>query len=269
MTTTVVDLRTAPTYPRKNSVICYERLTGTWTATESLTAFPVTNLNNEATDDMWLSTDTNTATVDFGAAQTFDSVCLQTVIGDFVDALEYSTDNVSWSVIYNTPVAAVDTMSYLFDQVTARYFRITVSAATSADYTGLAVIFIGDALVTDRPAVYGGATRIVHARADEIADEMSEDGQWLGSTIQRKGFDFKIEWQNLGAAGGADWYEDNFDPFALNRIGKPFFLLPRPAAESDTANDVLYCISTSNIVPQNGTLNWKNVSISCRGFGSD
>lgn len=263
----IIDLRSVFTYPQANSVICYQQLAGTWTATSSLTAFPVTNLANDTTDDAWLALDTQTATVDFGANKTISYVALQTVVGDFVDAVQYSTNGTDWTTIHNTPTAAQNTMLYLFNSVTARYVRVTVSAATALDYAGLSVVFIGLALVTDRPAVYGGATRIVHARADEIADEMSEEGQWLGSTVQRKGYDFKVEWNHLGAVGGATWYQNNFDVFAEDRIGKPFFIAPRPSPASDTKDDVLYCVSKSNIVPTNGIRNFKDVSLSLRGFG--
>lgn len=243
------------------AVIVWDNLPGTWTATSARASFPVINLAEESTDDLWLADDVTAADaiIDFGSNKTVGAVFAYVAEGESLQVAS-STDGSTYTVIDSGDTA--DNTLFLFDDVTARYIRLRISSAVAADL-GLAVAIIGEQLVMER-SVYQGLTPTNLARSSEIRPQISEAGNWLGSTIQRRGFSPSITWNNLKA----QWYRDNFEPFAKDRIGKPFVIAWRPQADKPSENDVLYAISSSDVVPENtGPRDYMSVTLEMRGFG--
>lgn len=259
MTSIIHDSRTGADDTK--AVIVWDNLAGDWTATSELAAFPAINLAEESTDDLWLADNVTSAdaTIDFGSNKTVGAVFAYVVEGESIQ-VAYSTDDVTYTVIDSG--ATDDNTLFLFDDVTARYIRLRITAAAAADL-GLAVAIIGEKLVMQR-SVYQGLTPTNLARDSQIRPQISESGNWLGSTIQRRGFSPPITWSNLKA----QWYRDNFEPFAKDRIGKPFVIAWRPESGKPSENDVLYAISPSDVVPENsGPRDYMSVTLEMRGFG--
>lgn len=244
------------------SLFLWDNLSGDWTATSERSSFPVTNLNNDTTDDMWLSQSVTSADaiIDFGSNQAVDAVYCFVAHADSVQ-IAYSTDNVTYTVIDSG--SAADNTLFAFDAVTARYIRIRLTAAVAASL-GLAVAFVGQMMVTEQPANYTGVNPSRYARNTQIRPQISESGNWLGSTIQRRGFDVSLEWSHVDA----DWVETELEPFLVDRIGKPFVLAWRPQTDSPYENDVRYVVSEQDIVPQiTGPRRLMSFSVDLKGFG--
>jgi hypothetical protein len=171
--------------------------------------------------------------------------------------LESSTDNVAWTTRLTMTPADDTTIIGIIAAVSARYWRLRIAGATAPT---VGVVYLGQVLTMPR-TIYGGHTPITLARVTAVRPVLSETGQWLGATQERKGFKTSFAWKNLTAA----WYRENFDPFvATNPRARPFFIAWRPKTFPAEA---AYCWANDDISPSNtGTRDFMEVGMSVEGF---
>ncbi len=229
--------------------------------TAGVTGFPLTAVVNPATYERYKpSALPATLSCDAGAAVTVDYVGIAAhTLGSTASTayLESSTDNVTWTTRLTLAPTTDQTIMGLIDPVAARYWRLRVTGTTAPT---IGVVKIGEVLTMPR-TIYGGHTPLTLARVTAVRPVLSETGQWLGATQERKGFKTSFAWKHLGAA----WYRANFDQFvATNPRVSPFFIAWRPYSFPD---EVGYCWANDDIAPSNsGTRDWMDVGMSVEGF---
>lgn len=246
-------------YPLTHARIGYESIAtiGNVTGTAGLSGYPLSNLSNPATYEQYRP-DSLTATIniDAGESVTCDYVGIQQRNVTLVK-IYHSTDGVSYTLLqeYNTGNKNGADMA-LFEETSARYWRVEVTG----DNISISAFKIGKALAMSRP-IYGGHSPITLNQTVATRPNMSETGQYLGSSVKRKGFTSSYDWQNLKAR----WYRDNFDPFVNSYPqANPFFMAWRPLT---FPSEVAYCLATGNISPSNmGVKDFMSVSMNVEGF---
>lgn len=233
----------------------------TLSGTAGTTGFPLSAISNPATYERYTpSAMPATVTADAGAAVACDYVAIAAHdLGSkgCMVIVESSTDNVNWTSRLAIIPADDTTIMGLFAQVTARYWRLSIYGATAPT---IGVVYLGTILTMQRN-IYGGHSPLVLSRITAVRPSLSETGQWLGATQERKGLSGAFAWKNLTAS----WYRQNFDPFvATNPRVKPFFIAWRPESHPE---DVGYCWATADIKPSNmGIKDLMEVSMQVEGF---
>ena len=195
--------------------------------------------------------------VDLGTAQPVDYFAM---VGKNAAAynLSYSLDDVSFTPISSISDASISARMGIFEKTTARYWRIAIGGLNSS--FDIANIKLGLTLVMHRP-IYGGHTPVTMGRNIIKKPNISEGGEFLGSTVIRKGLNTSYDYQHLPA----DWYRENFDPFAKHaENGNTFYIAWRP---EDYPLEVGYCLSNSEITPSNmGVRDLMQVNFSVVGY---
>ena len=235
-----------------NSVITSAGLTGTTGEAN----YPLTNVLNPATYERYKPTTPTTCTIDIDSLSSVNVDYVGIQARGVTNVLIYSsTDDVTYTLRAEFNPTGNAIMA-LFEEVTARYYRVVLSGS---DLTVIA-LKVGKALAMQR-AIYGGHTPITLGRVNAVRPNMSETGQFLGASIQRKGFSTGFSWDNLKA----DWYRANFDLFVQSQPRvQPFFIAWRPESYP---NEVAYCWATGDITPNNtGTKDFMSVSMNVEGF---
>lgn len=144
--------------------------------------------------------------------------------------------------------------------ISARRVRLTVTGGGATRTAG--IIRVGKALELPIP-IYGGHGPISWNRRSEIEPQVSETGQWLGATIKRRSLQASYAWEYLAA----DWYAENFEPFAQTLPARPFGIIGNPSLMGQA--DVGWCRALSDPSPQNmGVRNYLAVSLDVTGFWS-
>lgn len=234
------------------------------TVSGAVTNFPGTAVVNPATYERWQPSGLPaTLTVDAGESVDVDyiGIAAHTLFSNSCSVTaQYSTDNSSWVDVDEFSPGDNGAIMMLFTKVSARYWRISI-AGTSAPLVG--VVYIGKALEMERP-IYGSHSPITMSRVTAVRPNISEKGQWLGSSVEREGLRTTFSWQHLTAA----WYRANFDKFVANKPrANPFFIAWRP---SKYPEEVGYCWATNDIRPQNmGIRDYMEVSMSVEGYQGD
>lgn len=246
-------------YPLTHARIGYQSIVtiNNVSGTAGLSGYPITNLSNPATFEQYRP-DGTTATINIDAGQsvTCDYVAMQqrNVTGV---SIYYSTDDVTYTLLqdYNTGGINGADMA-LFDETSARYWRVVLTG----DNMVISAFKVGKALAMQR-AIYGGHTPILLNPSVVTRPNLSETGQFLGSSVKRKGFSTSFAWENLKAS----WYRDNFDLFVKSYPqANPFFIAWRPLTFQ---KEVAYCLATGNISPSNiGVKDFMSVSMNVEGF---
>lgn len=178
--------------------------------------------------------------IDLGTAQDVDYVGL---VGKSLISfnLKYSNDGITYTEILALSDASKVAKLGLFELTTARYWQLTVGGANGS--LDIANVKLGLSLAMYRP-IYGGHTPLSLSRSTVSKPNISEGGEFLGSTIIRKGFNTSYDFQHLPAS----WYRSVFDPFVEHAIGGTFYVAWRP---STYPLEVGYCLSNSDISPSN------------------
>ena len=244
--------------PLENARIGYASIipNSVLTGTSGVTNYPLINILNPATYERYKPVTATACTIDIDAS-TATEVDYLGIQGRGISNVKiyYSSNGTSYTLADEfNPVGSA--IMGLFESMTHRYYRIVL---TGTDLVVIA-LKLGKALAMQR-AIYGGHTPITMGRVNAVRPNMSETGQYLGASIQRKGFSTKFNWSNLKAA----WYRANFDLFVDSepRVN-PFFIAWRP---SSYPNEVAYCWAMSDITPSNtGTKDFMEVSIKVEGF---
>ena len=235
-----------------NNVITSAGLTGT----AGVDGYPLSNVLNPATFERYKPTISTSATINIDAlsAVDVDYMGLQhrgvtsVLIESSIDDITYTTQ-AEYNPTGNSVMA-------LFETVIARYWRITLSGS------GVTVVALklGLSLAMQR-SIFSGHTPITLSQTSAVRPNMSETGQFLGASIQRKGLTASYAWKNLAS----DWYRANFDKFIQSspRVS-PFFIAWKPDLYP---NDVAYCLATNDVKPSIDSPNgFMSVSLSVEGF---
>lgn len=249
-------------YPLNHARIGYQTLTrgAVITASSEDAMWPASALGNGLTYERWKPTSVP-AWVQFDAGQPVEcdyfglaAHNLGTVGAVF--AVQYSDDGSSWSTVEAVQPADDKPVMLLFEPITARYWRITLTEAVGF----IGVAYIGRVLEMQR-GMYGGHSPGTLSRRTEILPNRSESGQFLGRSIIRQGLATSFDWSNLTAR----WYRDWFDPFVEAARRYPFFIAWNPLRFPD---EVLYGWCNEDIQPTNqGRRDFMSVGFSVEAIG--
>lgn len=244
--------------PLKNSRIGYQSIGfgRTPVASSANPLHPATNANTVTTFEFWRPT-AMPATWGVDAVTSVECDYVG-IVGDIQGrsvSVEYSTDNVTWTeAIAFVPINRV--AMGLFSSVSARYWRVLFDGSIP----NVAVIYIGKSLAMQR-SIYQGHTPITLSRTTQKINNVSDRGQYLGTSIIRTGVETSAEYRYLSAS----WYRANFDPFVRAARTRPFFFAWRPAS---FPNEVGYVWTNEDIAPENsGPRDFMSVSMSMTGIG--
>lgn len=227
------------------------------TASSAVPGFPASALKNALTYEAWRP-ESSPAWVVFDAQRLVDidyvGLGVHTLGTEGVTlTIEHSIDGSTWEQVVQFLVGTDDAVMALFDQVTARYFRLSFNRVAQ-----VSVAYIGRILTMQRP-IYSGHSPGVLSRTTKIDPNKSEGGQFLGRSVIRQGLATSFQWQNLSP----DWYRANFDPFVESAIRYPFFIAWKPTRYPQ---EVMYCWCNDDIHPQNsGVRDFMSVGFSVEG----
>ena len=232
-----------PTIPLDHSRIGIDNIvrTGTVTASSETAGFPAIAAANPLTYNYWKPASLPAWwKVDAGTPKPVGYVGIAShdlggVSGTVV--VEYSDDDSTWIEVDSHSPVDDSPIMFLFEPITARYWRIVVSG--TAPFVG--VVYMGMPLEMERPC-FAGISPINFSRMTTIRPNVSESGQWLGRSIIREGSRMSVQYRNLNY----DWYKDNFDPFVEQARKYPFFFAWRPEGYPETIG---YVWTQSDITP--------------------
>jgi hypothetical protein len=237
---------------------------GTATASSTASGFDADAPLNTLTYETWKpSSLAATWAYDHGSAVQCDYACIAahtlSTEGCTIK-VQYSTDNISWTDLTAATAIADDSPIFaIFEPVTARYWRINITAGTDEPQIG--VIKFGATLQMERP-LYGGHSPITLARQTILRSNYSETGEYLGRTKQRTYLSTNFAWSNLTAA----WVRSNWPTLQKAIEAEPFWIAWRPSS----FGEVGFCQVDEVPIPQNsGTRDLMNVSMSVRARGHD
>lgn len=218
------------------------------------TLWPVSNLANPATHNVWYSGD-----VDPGSPTEFQYLTVTTNYVDDIDYLavavhdfgtfscnllvEGSSDN---GVTFTELVAEYlpandDPLLFRWEPQSLSHVRLRIIGATTDVYA--AVLFVGKLLVMPRGLDIGqDFTPITYARVPSIISGVSESGQFLGRIMIGESRESQAAFKWLEP----DWYRTYFEPFAAASRIQPFFFAWSP---EDYPTELGYCWVTQPIIP--------------------
>lgn len=172
--------------------------------------------------------------------------------------VESSTNDSTWTERGRVTPSDDSAIMVLFPSVSARYWRVQITGSTMPT---IGVIHFGAALAMTRP-IFGGVTPSGLARVTTIRPNISEGGQWLGRSIERKGYQFSASWRHLAPS----FVRGDFDTFVKAARSYPFFFAWRPSY----VGDCIYASADGDIVASNmGLRDFMEVSIDMTGHGWD
>jgi hypothetical protein len=132
----------------------------------------------------------------------------------------------------------------------------------SFTYTGAAPtigkISAGLALTMVRP-FYAGHSPAMLSRNTRKQPNVSEGGEWLGTSVIRQGRSTSVAWEHIPAR----WYRLFFDPFVDHARRYPFFFAWNP----HRFPDCVYAMATDDVQPANmGIRDLMSVSLDIKGY---
>jgi hypothetical protein len=170
--------------------------------------------------------------------------------------IERSVDGIAYTTIQELVTSSNKAIMILFDKTPVKYIKITITGSGTPE---IGVVYFGETLVMQR-SIYSGHTPITLARETEKTPHISEAGEYLGTTIIRKGYASSYSFNNLKA----EWYREYFDPFVEHAITKPFFIAWKP---DNFINEVIFGWTAGDIKPANsGIRDYMGVSFDVRGY---
>lgn len=250
-------------FPLKHARIGWRNImrNGDVSVSSTATSFSALALENNFTNEAWRSDGVDgTITVDAGSATNVDYVGIAAHnLGDTQHAIEvqYSFDDSTWVTVDDFTVPDNSPIMALFSRISARYWRVRFVGGNEPPQ--VAILYIGEALAMQRP-IYGGHGPVTLNRSISKQSSITESGQFIGNIVKRRGQTTTYDWSNLSA----DWYRENFDPFAEYSLSAPFFIAWRPA---DHPDEVAFAMATDQPRPQNqGVRDLMSVSMQVRGL---
>ena len=220
---------TGTVYPLSHPRIGWRRITGTVAASTAAAGFAAANAATPRTDSFWRPTAIPaTWRIDAGSAVPVSYVGIAghdlftraaTVV------VESSTDDAAWTARLTVTPGDNSAVFGLFASVTARYWRIRISAATGNPT--IAVIQFGAVTELPQRAEYVGSVSFDRAQVVDYDTNESEGGQWLGASIRRRMLTPAMTVRNLSEA----WMASEWDAFSDHvRAAQPFFVADRPGS---------------------------------------
>jgi hypothetical protein len=177
-------------------------------------------------------------------------------LAGFAVKAEYSLNGVDYTDITEFIQANNNAIMILFAKVEALYVRLTITGVGTAE---IGVVFVGETLVMQR-GIYGGHTPALLANTTEITHHLSEAGEFIGTTVVRKGYSTQYNFSNLTA----EWIRDYFQDFMESARTNPFFMAWKPDTFLD---EVFYGWCPSDIKPVNsGKRDFMSVNFDVRGY---
>lgn len=243
--------------PLVNARICWQSVAGSVSGTSGQSNFPVSSVLNPATYERYRPIGGLYAEIiiDCLTPKAVDYLAMQLSNVSLI-TVQCSSDSITWTNIQIINLSGDKVVLALFQEISFRYYKIIIEGV------GIEVVAMkfGKSLAMQR-AIHAGNSPMNLSPRNVIRPNVSETGQWLGTSVQRVGFSASFNWDNLGD----DWYRNNFDLFAKSQPRAiPFFIAWRPLTYQD---DLTYCLSTSDISPSyTGTKNFMNVALSVEGF---
>jgi hypothetical protein len=252
-----------PDIPLSHSRIGIDNIvrTGTVTASSAETGFPASAAKNPLTYEFWRPTSLDAWwKVDYGSPVevNYCGIAAHSIGTSGANVtVQYSTDDSTWVTVMGENQGDDSPMMFLFESVTARYWRIFLQGSV---VPSVGVVYFGKALEMQR-ACYSGIAPINFNRTTVIRPNRSENGQWIGRSIVRQGVSTSVAFRHLDY----DWYRQNFDPFAKEAIKYPFFFAWRPDIYYDAVG---YVWTTRDISPSTmGIRDLLQVSFEMVGLG--
>lgn len=211
-------------------------LSATMGGTATVTGGAASNALNGNTFSYWLPDVTSTEaalSAQFSSARTISFVGIAAHnLADYgaTVAVQRSSDGSSWTDAGAGTVTPTDNSPICFRMVTSgqsyAYWRIRITGLTSGDDIAIGVALFGDDLVLPR-RVYQGFSPILTPTEVEFQSNVSVGGNYLGSSVIKRGSRVQISLQNLDPTfvRGTGW-------LAFQRAfndGSPAFFAWRPA----------------------------------------
>ena len=177
-------------------------------------------------------------------------------LSGFTVKVEHSLDDSDYTTVSEFFVTKNNAIMVLFAETEVKYIKITITGTGSPE---IGIAYFGKALVMER-SVYGGHTPITMSRETEITPHISEAGEFLGTTVVRRGYSSGYNFNNLSAS----WVREKFDSFIQHARTRPFFIAWKPDRFAD---EVVYGWSPADIKPTNiGKRDLMSVSFDVRGY---
>lgn len=252
-----------------NPIATYAAHSGTITSSRSVaTDGALANANDAGTYSYWVPVTTGQTTAtyvsDLGSAKlvNFAGIVAHNLGDKGADiVLAYSANGSSWTnVAVNHSPDTDENIGLYFEDVTARYWRISLTFPTAAAiYVG--VISFCSALVFPT-RIYQGYTPPLQATSVERLGNVTEGGNYVGTAVVRRGQATSFGLNYLSPSFVRDTEMQAFQ--AWYNAGKPFFWAWRPMKYGD----LLYAWrSGAEIVPTNsGPNNLMSFSASVRAY---
>lgn len=212
--------------------------------------YPLTNLLNPSTFQIWKGTDaddpeeftfTNSGALDID----FIGIAVHN-LGSTGRTIEV-TATLDASPVTLLPEASVTSDDPLLIRFTkAAYSEIVITISEAADDTTMpqiAVMYAGELLVLQRK-IYVGHTPITYGRQSNVTVGRSTAGNFLGRLVLSEKLKTSVQFQHLTPA----WYREFFNPFVRSAIETPFFFAWRPGGYPD---EVGYCWCVGDTIPTN------------------
>jgi hypothetical protein len=194
-------------------------------ATSADTDHPASNVANPATNLYWLAT---------SAAQQYLTVTLS---GDDVSYLgvaghNFGTEQIAvsaeayidsvWTELADPAIPANDQpLMIYFDTISPPQIRLRMQAGDGA--ARAAVLYVGEALVMERK-LYADHCPMPYARKTDVANGVSESGQFLGRIVTRETRESAAKFSLLTPA----FARASLEPFLAQAKETPFFFAWRP-----------------------------------------
>ena len=245
--------------PLNHARILWNPLAGTVTGGGTNPAYAA----NDYTSQRWeLAPGSNNWTLQTAADASVDSVFIaaHNLTGKTVTISTAATAGGSHTTRATFLVDDASTIAAFFNNAgvayTVREVRVNVNDGTDV---AIGIIRAGVSLQMPIP-IYGGHRPLNLNRVTEAQQQFSETGQWLGRIIKRRAVTTSYDWEYLTT----DWYDANFEPFALTLPLRPFFIAGNPLR---ITTDVGFVWTARDVEPvQMGIQTYRSVSLSVTGY---
>lgn len=230
-----------------NCFVCYSNLatTVTGTPTSERTGYSAANCYDWYTTSYWSPTSASgnhRIFWNFGSNKTADYFAIYRhnlgAVGGTV-VLEYSSDGATWFTAF-TAVSATNNelVIKLFTSQTKRYWRVTFALSSATPFY-VGVVMFGAKLPLYRGMV-AGFTVPRHGRKNDIVNQKTEGGQFVGRVKTSQGARSSINFKHITQA----WVRSYWEAFVEHAELLPFLF----SWNHDThPQDAVYCVSDGEI----------------------
>lgn len=158
----------------------------------------------------------------------------------------------STALTEDSPIMAI------FGEQTRQRWRIQVSNGTVPE---IGIVKFGYALQMPQ-RIYQGHAPVDFSRETVLRSNISDGGEFLGRSVQRRSLRSSFDWTHLKA----QWIRDNWKSFQKAVEAEPFFIAWRP----ETFAEVALCWTDQPPIPTNsGPRDYMSVSVPVTGYAYD